>query len=125
MIVHCSGVVAGSDVQCEAPDLLNRWCEAKGVTHIEGSDAPLVFFKGFTRSFIDGQQGTSGQWLATIAEAVDSIAENKAVVIVDGVGFPGVGSCVGASNAEVLFFSSLDECARKGSLIRYSRISIP
>ena len=28
--------------QCEAPDLLKRWCEAKGIQNVGGSDAPLV-----------------------------------------------------------------------------------
>lgn len=35
--------------QCEAPDLLQAWCKANGIAHVEGADAPLVFFKGFTR----------------------------------------------------------------------------
>ena len=37
--------------QCEAPDLLQAWCSAHGVQHVEGAAAPLVFFKGFTRDF--------------------------------------------------------------------------
>ncbi len=35
--------------QCEAPDLLQTWCKANGIAHVEGANAPLVFFKGFTR----------------------------------------------------------------------------
>ena len=87
--------------QCEAPDLLQAWCSAHGVQHVEGAAAPLVFFKGFTRDFLAGNQGTSQEWIAAIAAAVDAVAFGKAFLIVDGVGFPAVGSVVGVSNVEV------------------------
>jgi hypothetical protein len=87
--------------QCEAPDLIQRWCEANKVSHCEGSSAPLVFYKGFTREFLNGNLGTSESWIHKIAMAVDQLAVNKSFVIVDGVGFPAVGSIVGVSNAEV------------------------
>merc|ERR1711965_450154 len=83
--------------QCEAPDLLAAW----GVSHVEGTNAPLVFFKGFTRSFLEGHQCTSADWIAAIAAAVDAAAAGKAFLVVDGVGFPAVGSVVGVSNVEV------------------------
>uniref|UniRef100_A0A7S2WC98 Uncharacterized protein n=3 Tax=Rhizochromulina marina TaxID=1034831 RepID=A0A7S2WC98_9STRA len=72
-----------------------------GVHHIEGSEAPLVFYKGFTRSFMEGGQGTSADWISHISAAVEKVSVGKTVVVVDGVGFPGVGSCVGVSNAQV------------------------
>ena len=84
--------------QCEAPDLLQAWCSAHGVQHVEGAAAPLVFFKGFTRDFLAGNQGTSQEWIAAIAAAVDAVAFGKAFLI---VGFPAVGSVVGVSNVEV------------------------
>lgn len=87
--------------QCEAPDLLEAWCKAEGVLNISGEQAPLVFFSGFTRSFIMGEQGTSESWLQRIRDKVDELAEGRRVVIIDGVGFPGVGSCVGVDNADV------------------------
>ena len=40
--------------QCEAPDLLVRWCAAKGIEYVGGTDAPLVFYSGFTRDFMVG-----------------------------------------------------------------------
>jgi len=52
--------------QCEAPDLMQAWCGAHGVAHVAGADAPLVFFKGFTREFLAGRAGTSAEWVAKV-----------------------------------------------------------
>jgi len=87
--------------QCEAPDLLAKWCAEVGVEHVSGENAPLVFYKGFTRSFLDGQQGTSALWLQKIKERIDALAKGRRVMIVDGVGFPAVGSIVGVDNGDV------------------------
>lgn len=38
-------------------------CDPPGVEYVAGENAPLVFFSGFTRSFLAGEQGTSAQWL--------------------------------------------------------------
>eukprot|EP00747_Dinoflagellata_sp_TGD_P204557 gnl/TRDRNA2_/TRDRNA2_78231_c1_seq1.p1 gnl/TRDRNA2_/TRDRNA2_78231_c1~~gnl/TRDRNA2_/TRDRNA2_78231_c1_seq1.p1 ORF type:complete len:340 (+),score=61.00 gnl/TRDRNA2_/TRDRNA2_78231_c1_seq1:55-1074(+) len=87
--------------QCEAPDLLLKYCEAEGIENVSGENAPLVFYQGFTRSFLEGEQGTSSEWLQRIAERVDALAAGRRVLIVDGVGFPAVGSIVGVDNADV------------------------
>ena len=39
--------------------------------------------------------------MAGVSESVDAVCEGKHFVLVDGVGFPGVGSVVGCSNADV------------------------
>ena len=91
--------------QCEGEDLLGQWCASMGVACVAGANAPLVFFKGFTREFLAGRAGTSREWLSKIGEAVDSLARGKSFVIVDGVGFPAVGSVVGVDNAEVAIAS--------------------
>lgn len=92
--------------QCESPDLLLRWCEAKGVAYCGGSDAPLVFYSGFTRQFLEGNQGTSAGWIDEVRKAVEVVSEDKWFVLIDGVGFPAVGSVVGVSNAEVALAST-------------------
>lgn len=38
----------------------------RGIDYVAGENAPLVFFSGFTRSFLAGEQGTSAQWLQKI-----------------------------------------------------------
>eukprot|EP00928_Gymnodinium_smaydae_P079732 TRINITY_DN63590_c0_g1_i1.p1 TRINITY_DN63590_c0_g1~~TRINITY_DN63590_c0_g1_i1.p1 ORF type:complete len:547 (-),score=126.48 TRINITY_DN63590_c0_g1_i1:69-1595(-) len=87
--------------QCEAPDLLEKWCGDEGVEYVAGEKAPLVFYSGFTRSFLDGEQGTSASWLDRISQRVDELSAKRRVVVVDGVGFPAVGSIVGVDNADV------------------------
>ena len=46
-----------------------------GVEYVAGENAPLVFFSGFTRSFLAGEQGTSAQWLQKIHG--DPVAHNS------------------------------------------------
>jgi len=87
--------------QCEAPDLLAKWCTMEGIEHVSGQNAPLVFYQGFTRSFLAGEQGTSAQWMEKITARVDELAKGRRVIVVDGVGFPAVGSIVGVDNADV------------------------
>lgn len=87
--------------QCEAPDLLSEWCSVEGIEYVSGEQAPLVFYAGFTRSFLEGKQGTSADWLSRIETRIDELARCRKVVIVDGVGFPAVGSIVGVDNADV------------------------
>ncbi|CAK8986429.1 unnamed protein product [Durusdinium trenchii] len=87
--------------QCEAPDLLSKWCASEGIEHVAGENAPLVFYSGFTRSFLAGEQGTSAEWLQKIQQKVAAMSEGRRVLIIDGVGFPSVGSIVGVDNADV------------------------
>ncbi|KAJ8598148.1 hypothetical protein CTAYLR_007425 [Chrysophaeum taylorii] len=84
--------------QSEKGDLVSLYCEAKGVRHVGGSRAPLVFYPGLTRAVISGEARVS---LAAIAAAVEAVCEGKSACVIDGVGYPAVGSCVGASNADV------------------------
>lgn len=51
-----------------------------------------------------GEAGTSDEWIDKIVAAVDKICEQKAFCVIDGVGFPSVGSVIGVSNAEVGYF---------------------
>ncbi|CAK8987085.1 unnamed protein product [Durusdinium trenchii] len=71
------------------------------IEHVAGENAPLVFYSGFTRSFLAGEQGTSAEWLQKIQQKVAAMSEGRRVLIIDGVGFPSVGSIVGVDNADV------------------------
>ena len=57
--------------------------------------------RGVHARFLDGSAGTSQQWLDRVASVVDDLAQNRKFVLVDGVGFPAVGSICGTSNADV------------------------
>jgi hypothetical protein len=67
-------------------------CEAIG---------PVVFYKGFTRAFLGGETESSKELLDKSAGAVNAIGAGKKFVLIDGVGYPSVGSICGLSNAHV------------------------
>lgn len=86
--------------QCEAPQLVQKYCDSVGIECVPVG--PLVYYKGFTRAFLAGETAqTSEDLLKECGESVDKIARGKKVVLVDGVGFPSVGSICGTDNASV------------------------
>ena len=86
--------------QSEAPQLIEHFCQSKGIRCVP--IGPLVYYRGFTRAFLAGETASTEEWLAACGAAVDRVARNKKVVLVDGVGFPAVGSICGTDNAQVL-----------------------
>jgi len=60
-----------------------------------------VYYRGFTRAFLAGETETTEELLVKAGAAVDRAARGKQVVLVDGVGFPAVGSICGTDNASV------------------------
>ena len=87
--------------QCEQTQLVEEYCKHKGIADCVAV-GPIVYYKGFTRAFLKGETGeTSEQLLQKASDAVDKLALNKKVVIIDGVGYPAVGSITGTDNASV------------------------
>ncbi|GKY95200.1 hypothetical protein MPSEU_000483200 [Mayamaea pseudoterrestris] len=86
--------------QSESTQLIQVYCESVGVDCVP--IGPLVYYRGFTRAYLAGETPTSEELLADCANAVDRIARDKKIVLVDGVGFPAVGSICGTDNAAVL-----------------------
>jgi len=87
--------------QCEQTQLVEEYCKHKGIADCVAV-GPIVYYKGFTRAFLKGETGeTSEQLLQKASDAVDKLALNKKVVIIDGVGYPSVGSITGTDNANV------------------------
>lgn len=89
--------------QCEEPQLVSKFCEVKGIQAMP--IGPLVYYRGFTRSFLNHETETSRELLQKISKAVDDIALGKDVIIIDGVGYPSVGSITGTDNAAVALAS--------------------
>eukprot|EP00644_Phytophthora_capsici_P007227 jgi/Phyca11/566753/estExt2_Genewise1.C_PHYCAscaffold_220394 len=85
--------------QCEKPQLVTKFCRQQGITCCEVG--PILFYKGFTREFLKGETETSAQLLEKAKKKVDEVGRGKKVVVVDGVGYPAVGSICGVSNAHV------------------------
>ncbi|KAF4047495.1 ATPase family associated domain-containing protein 26 [Phytophthora infestans] len=85
--------------QCEKPQLVTKFCRQQGITCCEVG--PILFYKGFTREFLKGETETSAQLLEKAKQKVEEVGKGKKVVVVDGVGYPAVGSICGVSNAHV------------------------
>lgn len=85
--------------QCEAPQLVETYCNKFGIPCVPVG--PIVYYKGFTRAFLAGETESSRELLASAAAAVDELAQGKRVVLIDGVGFPSVGSICGTDNTSV------------------------
>jgi hypothetical protein len=87
--------------QCEQTQLVEEFCKHRGITACVPV-GPIVYYKGFTRAFLRGETGeTSERLLEKARDSVDEVASNKKVVIIDGVGYPAVGSITGTDNASV------------------------
>ncbi len=87
--------------QCEQTQLIEEYCKYKGITACVPV-GPIVYYKGFTRAFLNAETGeTSDELLQKASDAVDKLALNKKVVLIDGVGYPSVGSITGTDNASV------------------------
>lgn len=85
--------------QCEAPQLVAKFCQQQRIACCD--IGPIVFYSGFTREFLQGNTESSEVLLAKAKAKVDEIGRGKKIVVVDGVGYPAVGSICGVSNAAV------------------------
>jgi hypothetical protein len=89
--------------QNESPQLVQKYCEYMGIDCVP--IGPVVYYRGFTRAFLAGQTESSEELLKKVEHAVDTLAKDKNVIIIDGVGFPAVGSICGTDNASVALAS--------------------
>ena len=86
--------------QSESTQLIQIYCEKKGIACVP--IGPLVYYRGFTRAFLAGETAPTDELLAACGSAVDRLARGgKRVILMDGVGFPAVGSICGTDNAAV------------------------
>ena len=84
--------------QCVTSTLVARFCEEQGIAceHI----GPVVYYRGFTRQQLD-DPSEHNALVAQCSEAVDRISTGKKITLIDGVGYPSVGSIVGCSSADL------------------------
>jgi dethiobiotin synthetase len=85
--------------QCLEKQPVALFCEQQHIAYQDWNS--LVFSKGFTKNFIDGFTQTSDVLLADVVKAIITLGNEKAVVIIDGIGDPSVGSAVGVSNVAI------------------------
>ncbi|CAF1045236.1 unnamed protein product [Didymodactylos carnosus] len=86
--------------QCEDVQLVCKYCQINSIAH--QSLGPIIFYQGYTQQCIDGTApDTVNERHEKIKQAVTEISKGKKLVLVDGVGYPAVGSVCGVSNADV------------------------
>jgi len=94
--------------QCVSSTLTARYCEANGIDYMH--IGPVVFYRGFTRACLDaaaeaeargGVAPDGSDLVAKCAAAVERVSAGKKLTIIDGVGYPSVGSIVGCSSADL------------------------
>ena len=76
--------------QCESPQLVTKFCASRGIACV--GIGPVVYYAGFTRAYLAGETATSVQMLAEVRAACDALGAGRAALVVDGVGYPAVGS---------------------------------
>ena len=87
--------------QCEAPDLLAAWCRARAAHRAARAAAHTRGSRARTHARARRVRAERPRCARGVAAAVDAHCAGRDVCVIDGVGFPGVGSCVGCSNADV------------------------
>ena len=100
--------------QNENPQLVQRYCESLGIECV--SVGPIVYYRGFTRAFLAGDTESTEELLSKVEIEVDRVAKGKRVVLVDGVGFPAVGSICGTDNASVARASGYPPTTARGGV---------
>ncbi|GMI07346.1 hypothetical protein TrVE_jg859 [Triparma verrucosa] len=85
--------------QCESESIVTKHCKNNNIT-TKGSS--VVFYKGFTRSYISSQTESSEEMLDSVRADVNGPVFNHCdILLLDGVGYPSVGSITGVSNAQI------------------------
>ena len=84
--------------QCEKSTLVSEYCQQQGISAI--GVGPIVYYPGFTREFLTAEASPE-PYLEKVTTALIKLSKNKRIVLVDGVGYPAVGSIVGLSNATI------------------------
>eukprot|EP01104_Vermistella_antarctica_P012704 TRINITY_DN3722_c0_g1_i1.p1 TRINITY_DN3722_c0_g1~~TRINITY_DN3722_c0_g1_i1.p1 ORF type:complete len:270 (-),score=36.86 TRINITY_DN3722_c0_g1_i1:126-935(-) len=86
--------------QCGNVQLVTKYCAMRGVKAV--GMGPVVFYQGHTREIINNEcEDTPMSRREKIQKAYDRLKEGRKVIVLDGVGYPAVGSVAGVSNAQV------------------------
>lgn len=85
--------------QCLAPQPVASFCEQQQIEH--QAIGPVVLSPVLLQKCYQGDPELPSSLLAEAKAAVNNISQNKACCMVDGTGYPGVGSIAGVSNGQV------------------------
>jgi hypothetical protein len=109
--------------QCEAIQPVTNFCQYHGIDTVPVS--PIIYYAGFTREYLAGRTAeTSTEMLHRVSHVVDALAHDKRILIIDGVGYPSVGSITGTSNAHIAIACGYPVIA-EGTTTNTTRIPAP
>lgn len=83
--------------QCTKIQMVTKFCLENNIDTI---NSPIVFYKGLTSDVIDDKY-SSEELLQNTINTIKNLGKYKKIVIVDGIGYPSVGSVIGISNGTV------------------------
>lgn len=87
--------------QCTATQGIWKYCKEKGIDYV--GLGPLLYYTGYTaeRQETEDVNTSEIEVLEMVKDSIMKCGKGKRFVLVDGVGYPSVGSIVGASNASI------------------------
>lgn len=88
--------------QSESLQPVTAFCQRVGIA--TEATSPVVFYQGFTRAYLQGNTESSATMIANCVTAVNQLAKKNRscrLIVIDGVGYPSVGSICDISNAAV------------------------
>jgi len=87
--------------QCESATLVLKFCQRHGI--VFRGIGPIVYYSGFTYQAIEAESKDFqvDSLRAQIKASIETVSVGKKFVLVDGVGYPSVGSVAGISSAEI------------------------
>ena len=85
--------------QCVEEQPVSAYCQQQSIS-VQGV-GPVVFSAEFLAQCYQNPVAVGQQSKADVQAAIAAIGKAKRLLLVDGVGYPGVGSVIGLSNAEV------------------------
>lgn len=91
--------------QCTMVDIAQAFCQIYGIQYKagggEGSASPFIFYKGLSQELIMTSCSKIDDYLDKISEEVEELAVGKRFLIIDGMGDPFCGQCIGLGGATV------------------------
>lgn len=85
--------------QCLEPQMVAGFCQAKAIEAMP--IGPVILSKPLLKQCYQEDNSLAKSLLSKAAFAIKKISHEKLYCLVDGVGYPGVGSIAGVSNGEV------------------------
>lgn len=85
--------------QCIDPQLIKQFCQQRAIDHQD--IGPVDLSPQLLQQCYQGEQSPTQSLLAKAIAAIESLSKSKRYFIIDGCGYPGVGSIAGVLNGQI------------------------